>query len=315
MMDATNNNPPLNRLQSGVTPELLESAVRQSGYPLQRVVAEGLAGKFEVTEEWGFVDRVTQEHRSLDVFAHRRISECTQLWLDAALLVECKRSDLPFIFFEAAVPRTPAEFPLVAGLRGRTPELHVTDVGSTTASVARFLGLHEFPFVSAGPPTCSSFTKSERKSKDLRLSGTVPFNQVIMPLASAVEHFMSIQKQIGSQTTVPVCLTHQICVLDGSMVLVRGGTDAPQLTLCPWVRVVRQEVAVERQHGFWRHYVVDFVHRAYISTFVDDHFLPFAQQFAERAASVEGILAATKARVPDLKEWDFKDLQPYSQTG
>ena len=282
---------------------------------MQRIVAEELVGKFEVTEEWGFVDRETKEHRSLDVFAHRKTLECTRLWLSAALLIECKRSDLPFVFFEATVPRTPAEFPLVAGLGGRTPELHVADLGSTTAPVARFLGLYEFPFVSAGPPICSSFTKGERKGKGLNLSGTVPFNQVIKPLASAVEHFMSMQKKLGSRTAVPACLAHPICVLDGPMILVQGGTDAPQLTLCPWIRVVRQEASDEHQHGFWRHYVVDFVHRGYLSTFVDEHFVPFSVQFTERAASVENILSETKARVPDFQEWEFKDLKPFTKDG
>jgi hypothetical protein len=52
--------------------------------------------------------------------------------------------------------------------------------------------------------------------------------------------------------------------------------------------------------GFWRPYVVDFVDRAYVSAFIDKHFLPCVQDFAARAISVERILVETKGQVPDL---------------
>lgn len=311
----TKGNPELNQLPAGVTAEQLERAVRMSGYPLQRVVAEQLLGKFEVTEEWGYVDRETNEHRSLDIFAFRRIRESARLWLNLALLVECKRSDLPFVFFEAAAPRVPREFPIIAGLRGKMPELHVTGVGSTSAPVSNFLGLQDFSFVSSGPTTCSAFAKTERRGKELDLSGTVPFNQVVLPLVSAVQHFVNLQKTVGSQTAVPACIAHPICVVDGSMVLAQGGPEAPRLTLCPWVRVVRQEAAKDEDGGFWRHYVVDFVHRAYVPTFVDQHLLPFAEQFADRAASVEALLFEGKARVADFNLWKFEDLRPFKGVG
>lgn len=306
----SDDNPDSNTLREGVTEAQLEAAVRASGYPLQRVVAEQLLGTFQVTEEWGYVDR-EGERRALDVFAFRRLRETSRLWLDLALLVECKRSDLPFVFFAAASPRVPQEFPVVAGLRGRAPELHVKGVGSTSAPASRFLGLHDFPFVSSGPTTCSAFTRAERKGKDLDLSGSVPFNQVVLPLISALKHFLGLQKTAGSQTQIPACLAHPICVVDAPMVLAEGGPEAPRLTMSPWVRVVRQEAVKDRDEGFWRDYVIDFVHRGYVKTFVHQHLLPFAEQFAERAASVEALLSEGKAGVPDLKRWHFSDLRPW----
>jgi|SRR5450759_4078027 len=304
-------NPESNRLKDGMTDVQLEAAVRLSGYPLQRVVAEQLLGAFEVTEEWGYVDRETDDRRALDVFAYKRLRETPRLWVSLALLVECKRSDLPFVFFAAAAPRVPHEFPVVAGLRGRAPEIHVKGVGSTSAPASRRLGLHDFSFVSAGPTTCSSFTRAERKGKELDLSGSVPFNHVVLPLIGALKHFLDLQKTIGSQSMVPACLAHPICVIDAPMILVEGGPEAARLTMCPWVRVVRQEAIKEKNEGFWRHYVIDCVHRGYVTTFVHQHLLPFAEQFAERAASVDAILSEGKAGVPSLSEWHFADLQPW----
>lgn len=308
----SDDNPESNGLKNGITDAQLEAAVRMSGYPLQRVVAEQLLGTFEVSEEWGYVDRETNDRRALDVFAYKRLRETARLWLNLALLVECKRSDLPFVFFAAAAPRVPKEFPVIAGLRGKLPELHVKGVGSTSAPASRVLGLHDFSFVSSGPTTCSAFTRAERKGKDLDLSGSVPFSQVVLPLVSALKHFLDLQKTISSQTRVPACLAHPICVVDAPMVLVEGGPETPRLTMSPWVRVVRQEAIKEKNEGFWRHYVIDCVHRDYVTTFVNRHLLPFADQFAERAASVDALLSEGKVGVPDFDKWTFADLRPWT---
>jgi hypothetical protein len=311
----SDDNPEANCLKSGVTDVQLEAAVRVSGYPLQRVVAEQLLRTFEVTEEWGYVDRETNDRRALDVFAYKKLKETAGLWVSLALLVECKRSDLPFVFFAAAAPRVPREFPVIAGLRGKPLELHVKGVGSTSAPASKVLGLHDFPFVSSAATTCSAFTRAERKGKDLDLSGSVPFSQVVLPLVSALKHFLDLQKTIGSQAKVPACLAHPICVVDAPMVLVEGGPEAPRLTMTPWVRVVRQEAIKEKDQGFWRHYVIDCVHRGYVTTFVQEHLLPFAEQFAERAATVDALLAEGKVCVPDFENWTFADLRPWKQAG
>src|SRR5688572_11423886 len=139
-MQQLNGNPETNNLMNGVTDTQLEAAVRASGYPLQRVVAEQLLRTFEVTEEWGYVDRESSDRRALDVFGYKRLRDTAALWVSLALLVECKRSDLPFVFFSAAAPHVPREFPVIAGLRGKPLELDIKGVGSTSAPASRVLG-------------------------------------------------------------------------------------------------------------------------------------------------------------------------------
>lgn len=129
-MKETPENPEANQLIAGVSPERLEQAVRLSGYPLQRVVAEELLRRFRVTEEWSYNDSATKEHRTLDVLAFLAIQESEKLWINAALLVECKRSELPYVFFQAVAPILPYDFPAVVGLRGKDLELDKPTVGS-----------------------------------------------------------------------------------------------------------------------------------------------------------------------------------------
>lgn len=310
MIEQTDGNPPENRLAAGASADKLSEAVRLSGYPLQQIVAQHLASDFSITEEWGYLDRESGEHRALDVFARRDVSKTNQLWVDVALLVECKRSDLPYVFFEAAVPRIPKEFPVIAGLYGRSLDVAQKGIGSRSAPVAEFLKLADFPFVSNGPAECNSFTRAERKGKKLDLSGSVPFNQVVLPLISSLEHFVRMYKNVGVESALPVCLSLPICVVDGPMVSVKGGPGDPQLSMSPWIRVVRQEATEERHFMSWRYYVVDFVHRAYLTTFVRQNLQHFAQQFMQRVSAGEKLLRDRKALVPNLEEWEFGDLRP-----
>jgi hypothetical protein len=315
MINEADGNPAANQLPSGLNPDQLEKAVAVSGYPLQRVVAEQLSRDFKVTEEWGFLDRESGEHRTLDVLAYRSLRETVETWLSVALLIECKRSDLPYVFFEAAAPIAPRDFPIVAGLGGKTPDVVVVGIASRASSVAEILRLADLPFVSKGPPVCSSFARAERKGNGLDLSGSVPFNQVILPLISALHHFAKQQKDVGSRTAISACLAVPICVVDGPMVLVKGGPEDSQLSMCPWVRVVRQEAVEERQWLSSRLYVVDFVHRSYLGTFVLERLLPFAEVFADRASSAQGVLRAGKAGVPSLEQWSLADVRAVPAAG
>ena len=190
--------------------------------------------------------------------------------------------------------------------RRRRPRLFVDPAGRVPGLISptsrRLAGSSAARYT---PPTAMT------RRLELDLSGSLPFNQVVLPLISAVKHFLSLQKAVLSQRQVPACLAHPICVLDAPMVLAEGGPEAPRLTMIPWVRVVRQEAIKDGDEGFWRHYVIDVVHRGYVTIFVHQHLMPFAEQFADRAASVESLLAEGKAAVPDLKEWRFADLRPW----
>jgi hypothetical protein len=73
-----------------------------SGYPLQAVVAEKLmdAG-FKVVEEWGFIDKDTKEQRSLDILAFKKLRNDKDTVIPSlTLLIECKRTIHPFVFFK-----------------------------------------------------------------------------------------------------------------------------------------------------------------------------------------------------------------------
>jgi len=308
----TPDNPASNRLPRGVNDQDMVDAVSRSGYPLQVRVAAELADGFSIVEEWGYIDRDTKEPRSLDVHAYVSTvhDAASQYHPELILLIECKRSDLPFVFFQAAVPRIPREYPGLFGFRRNRFELYKAGQGYRDATASEFLSLRDLPFVSQGPPVSRAFAKAERGGKALDLSGEVPYRTVLMPLASALHHWAGIRKVDGDQQRYFPSLTLMLCVLDAPMVVATGRADNPELTLHPWIRVVRQESYQEHMWTSYRHYVVDFVHVSHLSTFIAQNVLPFAREVSARIEEAKPLLIDGRGAVNDWERWKWGDISP-----
>lgn len=298
-MDQHSDNSSANHIPSGIDEAKLVEAVRTSGYPLQSLVAQEISSRFTVVEEWGYTDRTTKEHRSLDIYAFRELgSESDAIRPRLHLLLECKRSDMPFVFFPPGVPRRAADFPEMLGFNGFQLSL-----GNTTqdASPAEFFCAKELPFASSDARVAVAFTKSERKGSGLELSGQVPFKNVILPLASAMEQLREMFGR-GSSTSPMIVLA--VCVVDAPMVIASGTPEAPALCLDPWCRVLRQETVQAVHHLTRRHYTVDFVHRSFLSSYLDLHALPFADALATRVREYLRQSAKGAVTRPKSLSWD-----------
>lgn len=299
-------------LPQGVDPEKLVQAVRASGYPLQTVVARQLYESFHVVEEWGYIDRTSQEHRSLDVFAHRRLgSASSRLEPSLTLLVECKRSDLPYIFFAAAIPCKPSDFPSIVGFPRRKFNLCQDIGGYREVPAAEFLRCSDFPFVQDGPVIAATFSRIERKGKDLSLSGTVPYNSVILPLASALEHYQDTRSGVPphQQRFYPTLILC-VCVIDAPIIIASGTPESPKLRTVSWVRLAHEEAVQEG--GLWRrkHYFVDAVCREFLGKYIGEHLAPFAERMASRMVERDDLIIAGTGRVHDWDNWSWDELGP-----
>jgi hypothetical protein len=130
-MHSFKDNPATNVLGGGITEEQLNNAVLRSGYPLQTKVALELRKEFSVFEEWSFLDEKTHELRTIDLLAEKQLTRYkepsgVQCFLD--LIIECKQSELPYIFFLATMSRTPGNFPYIAGLKRMPSRILCKDV-------------------------------------------------------------------------------------------------------------------------------------------------------------------------------------------
>ncbi len=301
-------NPKGNELKAGLTDEELLKAISSSGYPLQHRIALMLKSEFQLAEEWGYSDRDSNEPRSLDLMARRRITSDPgrPVQLSVALLIECKRSDLPIVFFQAAVPRVPRNYPKVFGF-GRHGFSLTSGRESQELRFSDVLRMEDFPWISQALPVCRSMARVERHPKPL-LSGDFPFREAVLPLVNAIDHWDSIhQWEGGGPRAFPVA-TFLVSVLDAPMVIAHGPPESLKAEMAPWVRVVRQESA-KGEHGVtYRNYVVDFVHVEFFPDFIKGHLLPFAASLAERIAEGEVMLLRGNGIVSSLDNWTWTEL-------
>ena len=325
-MHETSNNPKQNQLPVSIKEDAIIDALKKSGYPLQGIVSSLLKNEFNVTEEWGYIDRDTNQHRSLDVFCYKtypdlevkvkdiRPSQLSfyQVSPNVALLIECKRSEQPFIFFKNLTQNKIPHFPLITGVREGYIPISRKDDGSKfkECSIQEILGLDEHRFISDAPYLCSTFCKIKPKGKDfVELSGEEIYSGIVLPLVKAQEHTnesFRVKRGNIDQYLYPV-LIFSIVVIDSPILIVENPvTPIPILT--PWIRLVRQESGFkDGKKGPIKYYGIDVVHSDFLRKYINDHFLPFAQDFATRVNKLASVIV-NGARVDDIDNFTWESL-------
>lgn len=315
------SNPERNRIPAGIGEADLIKGIEKSGYPLQGVVAARLVKRgFAVSEEWAYSDRGTGEPRSLDVLAasERRFDLRAQVVPSIVLMIECKKSAHPYIFFGMVTSPDVLWFPSIFGLphggvslkESKNPERHEIVLAS------RALGLSELPFVSLATDRAASFSQAIPHGKDrVDLSGAEAFNNLILPLSKASDHAGSIfgHGHGPGYSTVFARAAFSVAVLDAPMILVEGPDRTLDPVYSPWVRVIRQEPKIDRLGGDapFKHYAIDAVHIDFLDEYLEKHLSPFAQEFAHRAEKL-GEVFLDGGEVPNLDSWSWNEIQRWS---
>lgn len=315
-MRTSPNNPVNNQIPTGVDSAELITAVELSGYPLQGIVASKLNGVFKITEEWGYIDRDTQEHRSLDIFAYHSLMDDQNISVQPSLvlLIECKRSRFPYIFFQRTASTPILRFPVVAGLSyGRVQIYEKSGNRMIEEWGATALGLNCLPFVEAGPPNCSAFCRATLNGKKIELSGSEPFNSIVHPLVKALDHSYQLYRAQENPTKIFPLLIVCVSVLDAPMVLIESPQKVADPVLTPWVRVVRQEASSDNKWGEkFKFYAIDAVHIDYFDDYINQELLPFALEFKQRVIQFADILF-NGGEVLDLNDWTWNQIQKRSK--
>jgi len=309
------NNPPTNVLGAGVDERDLAAAIEHSGYPLQTVTANSLRSSFAVQDEWAYIDRDTREPRAIDIFAQRHLfnveTEQPRVRPMLNLLIECKQSDLPYIFFLSPTPPMLLEFPIVAGLAQDQIRLTTDDSAATWYFLPiHLLGLEAHRFL-RDPMYCYTFSKCVRKGKELELSGSESYNSLVLPIIKALSHFQDAEEPPKTAGCFDAHLVLGIAVVNAPMVGVRVLDKSNELGLLPWVRVVRHEYLEDLER--WRRskrLVVDIVHKDFFQKYIEDHVSPFANDFGALAMKHQKILATGRGFATGMQKDSWRDIEP-----
>ena len=239
-MKSTPENPSSNKLPPGVSDEVLHAAIRASGYPLQLEVVQNLSEKFRIQEEWSYIDHQTQAPRTIDLVASRTLFEWEEPQPRARpelnLVIECKKSELPYVFFLSDRHTWLPDFPTISGLKARNVVITSDDDPSSWhLPPLSVLGLDQRSFRSDSVPFCATFSKSVRNSKKLALSGNDPYQSLILPILKAVDHFDQTHTPPPTAYYFDCHLVVGVGVLDAPMVGVRLTASGTKTQLLPCV--------------------------------------------------------------------------------
>jgi hypothetical protein len=315
-MQESEFNPPENAIPTGIKEEELVRCITSSGFPLQGTVAHSIRDKYQLTEEWSYIDRDTGELRSLDIFAYKSLGEIGMFRPRIIILIECKSSIHPYVFFQNAV-QTSMQFPSICG--ARMVEIRSTAQPSSHSQVplSRALGLADTAFAKA-PAICSAFTQAIANGKKVTVSGTDPFNSIVMPLVKSNDHAKLTYGRIPDHKTEFPTLVLNVCVVDAPMVLVGNPDNGQSVQLQPWARVLRSEAkADDFRRTYYVDYIVDVVHRGYLSQFFDQHVAKFSETFCDRLGEKESVVT-NGGVVADLNSWGWQDTsssKPWKYNG
>jgi hypothetical protein len=307
-MRCSDSNPPTNLVPEWVDETTLIGAIDRSGYPLQGVVAEKLiAARFDVTEEWGFLDKDTDEHRSLDLLAFTRLAEDKDPVVPRlALLIECKRSIHPYVFFKRVSDPYTARFPVITAAVADIEEER-QGVGSRSypsAPAQMILNLDSLPFITE-PPRCASFSQAVLNGAKVNLSGEEPYKNIILPLVKSLQFRVQLDRPfIRSDRPVPT-LVLCICVLDAPMLLVEAPSKAGDPVMTPWIRVLRLEAKQGEKQTSHEFFGIDFIHIDALDWLITENLMPFAREFARRALSLHQVWKTGGiVKTMDNIQWD-----------
>jgi hypothetical protein len=281
MMREAEGNPIQNRLGAGIKEEDLAAAVAISGHPMQARVAkevrrafldwgkEGERHWYFIQEEWTYQDSDTGGIRALDALAE------LSLWDSAGhqprvrptlnLLIECKQSELPYVFFTRRDAHGSAEYPYTGGFPHEEITLTTNDDPSSFIyPLLDVLGLRSHAFLN-DVPVAVSLSKARRKGKELEITGEDSYNSLTLPLLKARDHLFRIARFRRTYYTDGRLVT-AVAVVNAPMIAVDEDGGLQSL---PWVRVHRYEpTSFDRKHRAHHLAAYDVVHEHYLSEYL-----------------------------------------------
>lgn len=250
-MQQADGNPASNKLDAGVTEDALKAAIAKSGYPMQAAVVAAFerAAKarwpdeerqawVRVQEEWTYIDRDSEEVRAIDALAEVDLWQVhsnrqPRIRPMISLLIECKQSELPHVFFTRTDQYRP-QFPTATGFPHGDIALRTDDDPSTYSfDITTLWGLWSHGFI-VKPPVAVSLSRARRKGKDLEVSGEDTFNALTLPLLKATEHLHRLGEARAYYSDGRVLIP--VAVIRGPMIGVLGDGSG-DLEAVPWVRV------------------------------------------------------------------------------
>ncbi|MEV7807419.1 hypothetical protein AB0O28_31180 [Microbispora sp. NPDC088329] len=286
--------PPYASLPRSIDGEKIFEAIKKSGYPFQAEVANTLRanlselGPFSIQEEWAYIDSDTSQTRSIDVLANVTIKSPTQeqeheslIHPSVSLLVECKQSDMPYVFFlRESYPTQTFSFPEIAGLPHTDIRLFgVISKGEERIppfllSIHDLVGCQHHSFFNTPTPFAVSFAKSMLRGSKLEISGDETYRGITLPLIKASEHLKKVLAPNSTQKAYTLRFIVCLAVLRAPMIGAYVHNGKQLLIGLPWVRTFRMDPTTDPERATFSTedrniFYYDVVHESFLPQYLE----------------------------------------------
>ncbi|MFG2448565.1 hypothetical protein ACGFSG_04255 [Streptomyces sp. NPDC048512] len=242
---------------------------------------------FKIQEEWAFIDRESGQTRSIDIlvdlaFPHDYKEPNSKLRTRLNLLVECKQSDLPYVFFlRKSAPVQHNEFPEIYGLDGQDIRVFTNaakeestrdDSFSWWMNLRDALDFAEIPFFGAPTLYAISFAKAMRRGPKLELTGEDAYRSLTLPLLKAADHLKSLSKPTEGHPLLFPRIVINLAVVRAPMICAFENNGKSELIALPWVRVSHLEPTEGGESGPSLNGAVryfDVVHESFLAKYLE----------------------------------------------
>lgn len=286
-------NPRSNKLGKKISEKELKVAIEKSGFPLQIYVSNKIHPLFKkVYDEWSYFDDDKSIPRAIDILAEKELFKIKDIKKQPKIrpildvIIECKKSDNPYIFFLSSQKFRMPYFPIAAGTPYDDIEISFKEkgLGGNIVEVLASLGMYTLPFHKL-PRFCNSFTHSYKKGKQVRFSDEESYHSLMLPLLKATRYFQKIQKPKSTAKYFDCHLIIGLAVIDAPMIGVEVLKKTNKIKPIPWVRVLRHESS-DKQIGPLKGksslFAVDVIHKDFLESYLKNHLFPYAEKFSKK---------------------------------
>lgn len=286
--------PPFAELLAGITIDDIRDAISKSGYPFQAVVAEtirtsplGNISDLHIQEEWAYIDRETGQARSIDIlidgrFKHENAERKSKLGPRLNVLVECKQSDLPYIFFlRHSPPSSRNNFPEIFGLDHQQLRIFTNEAeeeGKDRRSFSWWMNLRDaldfsqLTFFGSPAPYAISLAKVARRGAKVELTGEDAYRSLTLPLLKGADHLKKLSLPDPDHPLRFPRITVSVAVIRAPMLATFLNGEDHELISLPWVRVSHLEPTNSSARGHEVNGIVryfDVVHESFLPRYLE----------------------------------------------
>lgn len=308
------NNPTNNVLPPSTSEDAISEALAASGYPLQvkisRMLYEMISEQkgSQVVEEWVFIDRETQKSRAIDILCELRLpwNPADKTYPLVSLLIECKASSQPLVFFESPSPYDLTEmraYPKIVGLPHQRIRLkYPGPVPYADVVPQQLIAVKTIPRLIEPSAHASVFTKVILKGKKAEVqpvqneprgastSGADAYQNIVLPLTKAVQHYDATKMPAKGYSHFQAVALFAVAVFEGP--LMYSSQVGQDLVMAPWIRLSRHEY-IESNVPVYRDglLAIDVVHASFFRTYLTEFIQPFASAFGVNVRRQAAVLA------------------------